>query len=196
MFPEVDPLLGPEMRSTGEVLGMADSFGLAFLKAQDAIKQALPCEGAVLITFAEPDKPVGLKAARKFEELGFEIIATGGTQKFFTDNGIKARPILKMHEGRPNIVDAIKNGEIQLLINTPSGKLSQYDDSYIRKAAIQYRIPYITTAAAAVATAAGIAAGREKTTIVKSLQSYHADIEQAAVGDNPSAKNRQAACAD
>ena len=183
MFPEVDPLLGPEMRSTGEVLGMADSFGLAFLKAQDAIKQALPCEGTVLITLAEPDKPVGLKAARKFQELGFEIIATGGTQKFFTDNGIKARPILKMHEGRPNIVDAIKNGEIQLLINTPSGKLSQYDDSYIRKAAIKYRIPYITTTAAAVATAAGIAAGREKTTIVKSLQSYHADIEQAAVGN-------------
>jgi carbamoyl-phosphate synthase large subunit len=177
MFPEVDPLLGPEMRSTGEVLGMADSFGLAFFKAQDAAKQVLPTDGAVLITIADADKAASLEAAKKFAQIGFKIVATGGTAKFLADNGVNAETILKMHEGRPNIVDAIKNGEIQLVINTPSGKLSQHDDSYIRKAAIQHKVPYITTAAAAVAAAKGVESTRAGKAQIKSLQSYHADIK-------------------
>jgi carbamoyl-phosphate synthase large subunit len=177
MFPEVDPLLGPEMRSTGEVLGMADSFGMAFFRAQDAAKQALPTEGTVLITTADADKEASLEAAKKFAQIKFKIVATSGTAKFLADNGVKAETILKMHEGRPNIGDAIKNGEIQLVINTPSGKLSQHDDSYIRKAAIQHKIPYITTAAAAVAAAKGVESTRAGKAQIKSLQSYHADIK-------------------
>ena len=176
MFPEVDPLLGPEMRSTGEVLGLADSFGLAFFKAQEATQQALPSKGTVLITISDPDKTAILEVARAFSELGFNIKATKGTEDFLAGHGIQTERILKMHEGRPNIVDAITNKEILLVINTPSGKLSQYDDSYIRKAAIKYKIPYITTTAAAVATAKGIAAIREGHGGVKSLQNYHADI--------------------
>jgi len=177
MFPEVDPLLGPEMRSTGEVLGMASSFGLAFFKAEEAAKQKLPVEGAVLITTADRDKPGCLEAARQFQKMGFKIRATSGTEKYLADKGIKTVPILKMHEGRPNIADAIKNKEIQLVINTPGGKLSQHDDSYIRKAAIKYKVPYITTTAAAIAAAKGILAYRNCGSAVKSLQSYHADIK-------------------
>ncbi|MBW2140707.1 MAG: carbamoyl-phosphate synthase large subunit [Deltaproteobacteria bacterium] len=176
MFPEVDPLLGPEMRSTGEVLGIADSFGLAFYKAQEAAQQTLPDGGTVLVTVSDMDKESILEAARQFENLGFKIKATNGTQKFLVENGLKSEHILKMHEGRPNIVDAIKNNEIQLVINTPSGKLSQYDDSYIRKAAIKYQIPYITTTAAALAAARGISAFRNGHGTPRSLQEYHADI--------------------
>ena len=176
MFPEVDPLLGPEMRSTGEVLGLADSFGLAFFKSQEAAQQALPSKGTVLITISDPDKAAILEVARAFSELGFNIKATKGTEDFLAGHGIQTERILKMHEGRPNIVDAITNKEILLVINTPSGKLSQYDDSYIRKAAIKYKIPYITTTAAAVAAAKGIAAIRVGHGRVKSLQNYHADI--------------------
>ena len=151
MYQEVDPLLGPEMRSTGEVLGLADSFGLAYYKSQEATGQSLPSEGTVLITVEEKDKGGILEVARAFAKSGFRIKASEGTHKYFAANGIAAERILKMHEGRPNIVDAIKNGEIQLVINTPAGRLSKYDDSYIRKAAIKYKIPYITTVAAAVA---------------------------------------------
>ncbi len=177
MFPEVDPLLGPEMRSTGEVLGLADSFGLAFFKAQEGAQQNLPSEGTVLITVSETDKEAVLESASQLEKLGFKIKATEGTHKFLADHGIESEPIRKMHEGRPNIVDGIKNKEIQLIINTPSGKLGKHDDSYIRKAAIKYKVPYITTTAAAVAAAKGIAAHRRVKGRVKSLQSYHADIE-------------------
>ena len=176
MFPEVDPLLGPEMRSTGEVLGLADSFGLAFYKAQEAAQQRLPSEGTVLITVSEKDKHVALKAATQFDSLGFNIKATEGTHRFLSDHGIQSEPIYKMHEGRPNIVDGIKNNEIQLIINTPSGRLSKHDDSYIRKAAIKFKVPYITTTAAAVAAAKGIAACRKGHGRVKSLQRYHGDI--------------------
>jgi len=176
MFQEVDPLLGPEMRSTGEVLGLADSYGMAFFKAQEATQQSLPSKGTVLITVAEPDKTAIADTAKAFSNLGFNIIATEGTYKHLTKNGIKAEQVLKVYEGRPNIVDSIKNNAIQLIINTPIGKRSQYDDSYIRKAAINYKIPYITTATAAAATAKGIAARQGKEDIVKSLQSYHADL--------------------
>jgi carbamoyl-phosphate synthase large subunit len=177
MYQEVDPILGPEMRSTGEVLGLADSFGLAYYKAQEATGQSLPAEGAVLITVEEKDKGGILEVARAFAKIGFKIIASEGTHKFFAGHGIASGRILKMYEGRPNIVDAIKNGEIQLVINTPAGRLSKYDDSYIRKAAIKYKIPYITTVAAAVAAVKGIAAFRQGHGRAKSLQSYHAEIK-------------------
>jgi carbamoyl-phosphate synthase large subunit len=177
MYQEVDPILGPEMRSTGEVLGLADSFGLAYYKSQEATGQSLPAEGTVLITVEDKDKGGILEVARAFAKIGFRIKASEGTHRFFADHGIASERILKMHEGRPNIVDAIKNGEIQLVINTPAGRLSKYDDSYIRKAAIKYKIPYITTTAAAVAAAKGIAAFRQGHGRAKSLQSYHAEIK-------------------
>ncbi|MFC1657600.1 carbamoyl-phosphate synthase large subunit [Candidatus Moduliflexota bacterium] len=177
MFPEVDPVLGPEMRSTGEVLGMADSFGLAFYKAQEATQQRLPMEGCVLITVADGDKKGAVELAMQFREIGFTIKATEGTAALLSGRGVEAEPVAKLHEGRPNIVDAIVNGEIQLVVNTPIGKRGKHDDSYIRKAAIRHRVPYITTIAAATATVKGIAAAREGGgQEVKSLQSYHADI--------------------
>jgi len=176
MFPEVDPLLGPEMRSTGEVLGLADSFGLAFFKSQEATQSSLPIEGTVLFTIAEKDKPGSLEAARVFRELGFNILATKGTHQFFTEHGINSKPVPKLGYGRPNLVDAIKNKEIHLVINTPSGKQSKTDSSYIRKAAINYKILNITTIAASLAAARGIAARRRGQSKVKSLQKYHADI--------------------
>jgi carbamoyl-phosphate synthase large subunit len=176
MFPEVDPLLGPEMRSTGEVLGLARSFGLAFYKAQEGAQQQLPSEGTVLITVSERDRPAVLEVARQFDSLGFKIKATVGTHAFLAEHNIDSELTLKMHEGRPNIVDGIKNDEIRLVINTPSGKLSKYDDSYIRKAAIKYRVPYITTLAAALAAARGIAAYRQGNDSVRSLQEYHREI--------------------
>jgi len=177
MFPEVDPLLGPEMRSTGEVLGLAESFGMAYFKAEEAAKPALPQSGTVLITVAGADREGALAAARQFAALGFEIMATRGTHDFLAEHGVKSVPILKLHEGRPNIDDAIKNGQIQLVVNTPIGRASQYDDSYIRKAAIKYRVPYITTTAAALAAARGIAAFRNGRSGVRSLQEYHAAIK-------------------
>jgi carbamoyl-phosphate synthase large subunit len=177
MFHTVDPLLGPEMRSTGEVLGLADSFGLAYFKAQDATRQPLPSEGAVLITIAEQDKADIVETARGFSKLGFTIRTTEGTCRYLAERGIKTELIFKMHEGRPNIIDAIKNKQIQLIINTPSGKLGKQDDSYIRKAAIKYNLPYITTTAAAAAAVKGIAARRNGDSPVRSLQSYHAVIK-------------------
>lgn len=176
MLPEVDPVLGPEMRSTGEVLGIANAFGLAYFKAQQAAKPDLPTEGTVLITVSPKDRPEVYEVARQFEKLGFKILTTQGTGDFLKSRGIDTEPILKMQEGRPNIVDAIMNKEINLVINTPSGKLSQYDDSYIRKTAIKYRVPYITTLAAAIAAARGIGEYRNYKPEVKSLQRYHADI--------------------
>lgn len=177
MYQEVDPILGPEMRSTGEVLGLADSFGLAYFKAQEATQQSLPSSGTVLLTVSDQEKGGALEVARGFEKLGFRLIASEGTHKFLKEHGIATEKILKMHEGRPNIVDAIKNGEIQLVVNTPAGRLSKYDDSYIRKAAIKYKVPYITTIAAAVAAVKGIAAFQKGHGRAKSLQRYHAEIK-------------------
>ncbi|MBA7538103.1 Carbamoyl-phosphate synthase large chain [subsurface metagenome] len=176
MFPEVDPVLGPEMRSTGEVLGLADSYGLAFFKSQEAIKTPLPLEGTVLITIADRDKSLVLDSAQKFAELGFTILATKGTREFLAKHNIRSTFIRKINEGRPNIIDAIKNGEIHLVVNTPSGKYSEVDDSYIRKDAIKHGILYITTTTAARAATKGIEARRNKKTTVKSLQDYHKDI--------------------
>jgi carbamoyl-phosphate synthase large subunit len=176
MFPEVDPVLGPEMRSTGEVLGMASNNGLAYFKAQEAANSPLPLQGTVLITVAEHDRSGALEVAQRFAALGFSIRATAGTRAFLAAKGLSAEPILKMHEGRPNIADAVKNGEIQLVVNTPVGKQSVHDDSYIRKAAIRYKVPYITTTAAAIAAAKGIAARREGKEEIRSLQEFHARI--------------------
>jgi len=178
MFPEVDPVLGPEMKSTGEVLGIAGSFGLAFWKAQEAINQ-LPTKGTVLITIAECDRCSSLtEIAKQFVKLGFKIKATEGTKAFLALNGVFSELILKEHEGRPNITDAIKNKEIQLVINTPSGKLSKYDDSYIRKAAIKYKVPYITSLTAALAAVKGISEYCKGKLTVKSIQQYHASLAQ------------------
>jgi len=177
MFPTIDPLLGPEMRSTGEVLGMADNYGMAFYKSQEATQSPLPVKGTVLITIADRDKEKILEAARNFSTMGFKIISTGGTKRFLEQHGINASLILKVHEGRPNIVDAIKNGEIDLVVNTPAGRLSEYDDSYIRKNAIRYRVPYITTTSAALAATKGIKERQNGSYTVRSLQDYHSATE-------------------
>ncbi len=176
MYHEVDPVLGPEMRSTGEVLGMANSFGLAFFKAEEGTGVPLPLEGTVLITVADRDRPAVQEVARRFDELGFKIVATEGTQAFLLEQGIAAGPIAKMREGRPNIVDALIDGQIQLVINTPRGKASKADDAYIRQTAIRCKVPYVTTLAAAVAAAKGIDACRKGRGGARSLQEYHADI--------------------
>ncbi len=176
MFPEVDPVLGPEMRSTGEVLGMADSFGTAFYKAQEATQSELPTSGTVLMSLVSKE-PLVAAIAREFVQLGFKILATGGTHDFLKKHDVPSEEILKLREGRPNILDAIANRKISLIINTPAGRFSKDDDSYIRKSAIKYKIPYFTTLAAASATVKGIAATQKSRGGVKSLQEYHADIK-------------------
>ena len=179
MFQEVDPVLGPEMRSTGEVLGISPSFGEAYYKAQEATQTRLPQEGTVLLSVNDRDKPELLDIANAFNELGFKIIATGKSYEMIKQAGIPVKKIYKIYEGRPNIADEIANGEIQLIINTPAGKTSVHDDSYIRKAAIKHRVPYITTMAAAKASAEGIKAIKLNTHFgVKSLQAHHADITE------------------
>ena len=175
-YPEVDPALGPEMRSTGEVLGLADSFGLAFYRAQDAAQGRLPLEGTVLITVADKDKPAVLDVARRFSELGFSLKATEGTHAFLLENGIASEICHKVSEKRPHIVDLITDGKVQLVVNTPRGKTSKLDDSHIRKAVIRHKVPYVTTIAAATAAAKGITSHGERRSEVRSLQSYHADI--------------------
>ena len=178
MFQEVDPLLGPEMRSTGEVLGISPSFGEAYYKAQEATKNKLPLEGTVLLSVCDRDKPELIDIAKSFNELGFHIIATGKSYEMIKEAGIPCDKIFKIYEGRPNIADQIANGEIQMIINTPAGKTSAHDDSYIRKAAIKHRVPYMTTMAAAKASAEGIKAIKNNTHLgVKSLQAHHADIK-------------------
>jgi carbamoyl-phosphate synthase large subunit len=177
MFHEVDPVLGPEMRSTGEVLGLSQSFGRAFFKAQEATKVELPTEGSVLFTIADRDKTAALEPVRLFRDLGFRIMTTGGTHQFLQEWDIDTIPVKKLGYGRPDLVDAIKSGEVNLLVNTPSGRKSSQDSSSIRKAAIKFKVPYITTTAAAIAAAKGIAARKEGKPKVRSLQTYHANIK-------------------
>ncbi|MBP5627898.1 carbamoyl-phosphate synthase large subunit [bacterium] len=176
MFPEVDPVLGPEMRSTGEVLGISTSPGLAYFKSQVAANQKLPTEGTVLMTVADHDGML-LETASLFKELGFKILATKGTCAYLKENGIEAETVLKRLEGRPNLVDAITNGEVNLIVNTPIGCRSKDDDSYIRKTAIKYKVPYITTMTAAHNAALGIKAFLHGSAPLKSIQEYHADIK-------------------
>lgn len=180
MFPEVDPVLGPEMRSTGEALGISTSFGEAYYKAQEATQTKLPEEGTVLLSVCDRDKPELIEIATAFHDLGFKLLATGKSYEMIKEAGIPCEKIYKLYEGsRPNIADAITNGDIQMIINTPAGKTSIYDDSYIRKAAIKHRIPYMTTMAAAKASAEGIKAVKNNHHIgVKSLQAHHADIKE------------------
>jgi carbamoyl-phosphate synthase large subunit len=177
-FPEVDPVLGPEMRSTGEVLGLAETFGLAYYKSQEAAGSPLPTEkGEVLVSLSEK-VPDAIAAVRKFVELGFEIVGTEGTIAFLKENGVEGRVIAKIGEGRPDVLDAIKNREVKLIINTPSGRRdARADDSRIRQAAIKYKVPYLTTIAAAQAASEGIAAAMSGKGEVRSLQSYHASIK-------------------
>ena len=181
MFPEVDPLLGPEMRSTGEVLGIARNEGESFYKAEEAAGQTLPLKGTVLIAVNKADKPYIAEIAYLFKESNFNIVATKGTLKVLKDAGIMAKAINKIYEGRPNIIDAINNGEIDLIINSPVGKDSAYDDSYLRKAAVKAKIPYITTVTAAKAAATGIktindSINAKRKSDVKSLQEWHKSI--------------------
>ena len=177
MFPEVDPILGPEMRSTGEVLGMSPSYGEAFFKAQEAIQSKLPLSGSVLISVKDKDKDEALTVAKSLAEDGFKIYATGGTYDRLVQAGIEAEKILKLYEGRPNCYDLITNGKIQLIINSPIGKSSIHDDSYLRKAAIKAKVPYVTTMAAALATAEGIHYVKtHHEHSVKSLQEIHSEI--------------------
>ena len=178
MFPEVDPVLGPEMRSTGEVLGLSTYYGEAFYKAQEAAQSPLPLEGTVLISVNRKDKKEIAEIAKLFAEDGFKILATGTTCEVIREAGIEAEHILKLYEGRPNVLDAITNGEIDLIINSPVGKDSVNDDSYLRKAAIKGKIPYMTTIAAARATAKGIHYVKAKGNgEIKSLQQLHSEIK-------------------
>ena len=179
MFPEVDPVLGPEMRSTGEVLGLSTYYGEAFYKAQEATQTSLPLNGTVLISVNRKDKPEVVEIAKLFFEAGFKILATGNTHKLITQAGINAEYVCKLHEGRPNINDLITNGDIDMIVNSPSGKDSATDDSYLRKSAIRAKIPYVTTIAAAKATVKGILyIQKNGDSDVKSLQQLHSEIKE------------------
>jgi carbamoyl-phosphate synthase large subunit len=173
-LPNVDSVLGPEMRSTGEAMGFADSFGMAFAKAQIAADGSLPLEGSVFVTVNDSDKPTVVPIVRRFHELGFRILATEGTERYLRARGIPAERVAKVHEGRPNAIDLLVSGEIQLLINTPLGKFTQQDDYAIRRAALVHRVPYTTTMSAASAACDAIIALRSRRGSVRSLQEWHA----------------------
>ena len=178
MFQEVDPILGPEMRSTGEVLGLSHFYGEAFYKAQEATQSKLPFEGTVLISVNRKDKEDILEVAKSLHADGFKILATEGTCKLINEAGIPAEHVKKLSEGRPHTLDYVTNGKIDLIINSPVGKDSVEDDSYLRKAAIKAKIPYMTTAAAAAATAKGIHSVKKYGgTEVMSLQQLHSEIK-------------------
>uniref|UniRef100_A0A7C3RHF5 Carbamoyl phosphate synthase large chain n=2 Tax=Archaeoglobus fulgidus TaxID=2234 RepID=A0A7C3RHF5_ARCFL len=173
-LPGVDPVLGPEMKSTGEVMGIDYDFGLAFYKAELAAGMRLPLEGTVFISVREKDKNLKLlHIARKFKELGFRIIATDGTRDYLVENGIEAELVFKISQGRPNILDAIVNGQVDLIINTPSGKRGRTEGYMIRRAAVDYGVAYITTLAGALAAVRAIEAVKSKKMVVKSIQEYH-----------------------
>jgi len=172
-FPGVDPMLGPEMRSTGEVMGIDQDFGLAYAKAQLAASQVLPLAGGVLFSVKDPDKAGAAAVARGFQELGYKLYATHGTAAYFKKHGLTVHPVHKIREGRPNIIDRIKNREVDLLINTPLGRYTPRDSYSIRRAALEYNIPYTTTLAAARATLDAIRALKRGELRVKSLQEYH-----------------------
>ena len=175
-FAGTDPVLGPEMRSTGEVMGISDSFGSAFAKAQLAAGNGLPLEGAILITVNDSDKPNVTPIARRFHEMGFVLHATGGTAKYLKARGIPVSTVFKVHEGRPNCLDLVLNGEVQLLVNTPLGKHAQWDDYTLRQAAIRNRVAYTTTLSAASAASDAILSLRSRISAVRSLQEWQQDI--------------------
>jgi carbamoyl-phosphate synthase large subunit len=175
-FAGTDPVLGPEMRSTGEVMGIADSFGWSFAKAQLAAGNGLPLEGCILITVNDPDKPTVTPIARRFQELGFKLLATTGTARYLKARGIPVTSVFKVHEGRPNCLDNVVNGDVQLLINTPLGKHAQVDDYILREVALRNKIAYTTTMSAASAACDAILALRSRKPSVKSLQEWQAEI--------------------
>jgi carbamoyl-phosphate synthase large subunit len=175
-FVGTDPVLGPEMRSTGEVMGISDSFGWSFAKAQLAASNGLPLEGTILITVNDHDKPTVTPIARRFQEMGFRVLATPGTAKYLRTRGVPVTPVLKVHEGRPNCLDAVVNGDVQLLINTPLGKHSQVDDYILREAALRNRVAYTTTMSAASAASDAILALRSRKPTVKSLQEWQREL--------------------
>ena len=182
-LPGVDTVLGPEMRSTGEAMGLADSFGMAFAKAQIAADGSLPLEGTIFVTVNDSDKPTVVPIVRRFHELGFRILATEGTQRYLRARGVPAERVMKVHEGRPNAIDLIVSGDVHLLINTPLGKFTQADDYAIRRAALMHRVPYTTTMSAASAAGDAIIALRSRTGSVRSLQEWHekAKVEREVV---------------
>jgi carbamoyl-phosphate synthase large subunit len=172
-FPGTDTLLGPEMRSTGEVMGVDRTFGTAFAKAELGASQVLPLKGTVFVSMNDRDKQAVVPIVKDFMDMGFEILATEGTLRVLRDNGLKAAQLtLKLHEGRPNIIDAVKNGQVQLIVNTPVGQVAQFDDRDIRRAALAYKVPIVTTIAGAKATAAAIKALQSNPLTVKSIQEY------------------------
>jgi carbamoyl-phosphate synthase large subunit len=172
-FPGVDPVLGPEMRSTGEVMGIDTDFGLAFAKAQLAASQHLPLEGGVLFSVKDPDKPLLAPIVKGFRDLGFEVFATRGTHQCLGRHGVDTVEVFKVREARPHIIDRIKNREIALVINTPRGRYTPADSDSIRRVALEYNIPYTTTVAAAKATLHAICNLKKGNLSVKSLQEYH-----------------------
>jgi carbamoyl-phosphate synthase large subunit len=174
-FPGVDTVLGPEMKSTGEVMGVADNFGEAFAKAQLAAGQKLPTQGCVFISVTDHDKPQVAEVARKFVDMGFKLVATAGTGDVIEEAGMLCERVYKVKEGRPNVVDLIKGDRIQLIVNTPEGADPFFDEKAIRRAAVTARIPTITTLAAARAAAEGIAALQRGEVNVKALQQLHAE---------------------
>ncbi len=177
-FREFDPILGPEMRSTGEVMGISDSFGGAFAKAQIAADNALPTSGAIFVTVNDSDKPTAVPIIRRFHELGFRLFATEGTARYLRGRGIPAQRVFKVHEGRPHAIDLIVNREVQLLINTPLGKHAHEDDHSLRQAAIAHRVPYTTTLSAASAACDAVMALRSRATFVRSLQEWQAMVRE------------------
>ncbi|MGH7594358.1 MAG: carbamoyl-phosphate synthase large subunit, partial [Gemmatimonadales bacterium] len=179
-FPGVDTRLGPEMRSTGEVMGIADSFGMAFAKAQASADGQLPLSGSVFVTVNDHDKPTVVPIARRFHELGFRILATHGTQRYLRARGIPVERVLKVYEGRPNGIDLMLSGQVHLLVNTPLGKLTQQDDYAMRRAALQHGVPYTTTMSAASAACDAIIAMKSRRMEVCSLQEWHALAREAA----------------
>jgi carbamoyl-phosphate synthase large subunit len=178
-FPGVDTVLGPEMRSTGEVMGVADNFGEAFAKAQISAGQKLPTKGAVFISVNDHDKPQVAHVARRFAEMGFKLVATHGTADILEDAGLTVDRVYKVKEGRPNVVDLIKAERIQLIVNTPHGSDPYFDEKAIRRAAVTARIPTITTVSAARAAAEGIAALQRGEVRVQALQALHAERVEA-----------------
>jgi len=188
-LPGVDTILGPEMRSTGEVMGLADSFGMAFAKAQIAADGSLPLAGGIFVTVNDSDKPTVLPIARRFHEMGFRLTATDGTARYLRTRGVPAERVAKVHEGRPNAIDLIVSGDVQLLINTPLGKFTQADDYAIRRAALMHRVPYTTTMSAASAACDAIIALRSRTGSVRSLQEWH---ERTTVESRPPGAAKEA----
>jgi carbamoyl-phosphate synthase large subunit len=179
-FREADPILGPEMRSTGEVMGISDSFGSAFAKAELAADNGLPTQGAIFVTVNDSDKDSVVPIARRFHEMGFSLMATSGTARYLRGRGIPAELVFKVHEGRPHGIDLILNGQVKLLINTPMGKHSQRDDYSMRQAAVAHRIPYTTTLSGANAACDAILATRFRPLRVRSLQEWH-ELARSAV---------------